>query len=282
MMGNTLFFRAVNTGRPVPFKPPAWVAEFPAESDLPARGHSLIEGGYWWIEVGAPYHPIKDNNQIAHEALRQLLGVWDHIKNRGDHGAGDYGLEFVGFWPYKRECRRILGDFVLTQQHVQNPAHLPDSVAYGAWGIDIHVQGGILNRQEPPYEPPDGNWDELGTTVYGIPLRALYSRNVENLMMAGRPISGSYIAFASSRVLSTGCIVGQAVGVAAALAKKYNTTPRVVVAEHIDECQQIVLRQDGHIPGVVNNDPNDLGARLKWSPVVNPCLNSLNRQLTTN
>lgn len=263
VMGNTLFFRAVDIGRPVPFKLPDWAASFPSESDLTARGHSFIDGGYWWIEVGAPYHPIKDNEEIRHEALRQLLGVWDHIKNRGQHGAENYALEVVGFWPYKRECRRILGDYVLTQDHVQNPKRLDDAVAYGCWGIDIHVQGGILTRDQPPYPPPHAHWETLGSQVYGIPLRALYSRNIENLMMAGRPISGSYVAFASSRVLSTGCIVGQAVGVAASLCKKYNSTPRGVAKEHIKECQQIILRQDGHIPGVVNDDPNDLARQAR-------------------
>lgn len=265
LMGNTLFFRAVDTGKPVPFKRPDWAVSFDTEDDLTSRNHSYIEGGYWWIEVGAPWHPIKDNNAITHEALRQLLGVWDHIKNKGDHGAENYGLEFAGFWPYKRECRRILGDYVMTQQHVQDPQPLPDSVAYGVWGIDIHVQGGILARNERPYPPPglDTEWEARGTITYGIPLRSLYSRNIENLMMAGRPISGSYVAFSSSRVLSTGSIVGQATGIAASLCKKHNATPRQIAKDHARECQQLVLRQGGHIPGVKNEDNADLARRAR-------------------
>jgi len=265
VMGNTLFFRAIDVGRPVPFKRPFWAAEFPTEEDLYQRGHSYIEGGYWWIEVGLPYHPIRDHDQTRHEGLRQLLGVWDHIKNKGDHGAENYGLEFVGFWPYVRECRRLLGEYVLTQQHVQDPKPLPDAVAYGCWGIDIHVPGGILNRKEPPYPPPrrDENWDRLGTMVYPIPLRALYSRNVHNLFMAGRPISCSYVAFASSRVLSTGAIVGEAVGVAAAICKRNGLLPRELVArpELVRRCQQLILKQGGHIPGVENEDDEDLARR---------------------
>ncbi|MPZ18222.1 MAG: FAD-dependent oxidoreductase [Luteitalea sp.] len=287
VMGNTLFFRALDTGRPVPFKRPEWAAELPTEADLTRRGHSFIDGGYWWIEVGAPHHPITDNEEIRHEALRQLLGVWDHIKNKGDHGAENYGLEFVGFWPYKRESRRVIGDFVLTQAHVQDPTPLDDTVAYGCWGIDIHTQGGILTRNVEPYPPPrtDENWETLGTAVYGIPLRALYSRKIQNLMMAGRPISCSYVAFASSRVLSTGSIVGQAVGVAAALCRRHETTPRDVARRHAKECQQIILRQDGHIPGVENEDPADLArqaqvtASSEW-PLVWPEPND-ERELTT-
>lgn len=266
-MGSTLFFRAVDTGRPVHFVRPEWAAEFPTEDDLYKRGHSHVEGGYWWIEVGTPYHQIHDNNAITHEALRQLLGVWDHIKNRGDHGAGNYGLEFVGWWPYKRECRRIMGDYVITQQHIQDPKPLDDAVAYGAWSIDIHTQGGVLARDQIPCPPlrSDEYWDEVSTYPYGIPLRALYSKNVENLMMAGRPISCSYVGFSSSRVLSTGCIVGQAAGVAAAVCTQRGTTPRIVARQHAREVQQLILRQDGHIPGVLNEDSNDLARQAKVS-----------------
>jgi len=146
---------------------------------------------------------------------------------------------------------------------VQDPQPLPDAVAYGCWGIDIHTQGGILARDRIPYPPPrtNENWDERHALVYGIPLRALYSRNVENLMMAGRPISCSYVAFASSRVLSTGSIVGQAAGAAAALCKKYGVLPRNVARDHARECQQILLRQGAHIPGVANKDEHDLARK---------------------
>lgn len=264
VMGSTLFFRAVDTGSPVPFKRPDWAVEFKSEEEFAGRHHSYFEGGYWWIEVGTPYHPIHDNNAVIHEGLRHLLGVWDHIKNQGDHGAENYGLEFVAFWPYKRECRRILGDVVLKQQHLQNPPLNEDDVAYGVWFIDIHTRG-ILDRSQPPFESPfaDENWDAMSTRCYGIPLRALYSRNVGNLMMAGRPISCSYVAFSSTRVLATGSVVGQAVGTAAALCKKHAQPPREVARRYARECQQIILRQDGYIPGVANEDPADLAREAR-------------------
>ncbi|MGD1104781.1 MAG: FAD-dependent oxidoreductase [Terriglobia bacterium] len=265
LMGNTLFFRARDTGRPVQFKRPEWAAEFATEQDLPGRGHGFFEGGYWWIEVGYPLHPIKDNEAIRDEALRQLLGVWDHIKNRCTDDsvrarAQNYALEFVGFWPYKRESRRVLGDYILTEKDVRNPSVHADDLAYGTWGIDIHVPGGIRERHVPPYPPPksEANFKKYGTIPYGIPLRSCYSRNVRNLLVAGRPISASYVAFASSRVLPTGAIVGQGVGAAAALCTKYQCEPRTVGAEHASEMQQLLLRQDASIPGVVNADPNDL------------------------
>lgn len=270
VMGNTLFFRARDAGHSVPFRRPDWAVEFPDDKSLFHRGHSFIDGGYWWIEVGTPYHPIKDNNETRHEALKQVLGVWDHIKNQSckqvDREKADrYGLDFVGFWPYKRASRRIIGDYVMTQKDIQDPGVLPDAVAYGAWHIDVHVSGGILARNEEPYAPPgkEANWQDICTMVYPIPIRSLYSKNVTNLFMAGRPISGSYLAFASSRVLCTGSICGQAVGVVAALAKKYKATPREIARAHAPEAQQMILRGDGHIPGIENTDPKDLARSAK-------------------
>lgn len=270
LMGNTLFFRARDTGHPVPFKKPEWAAEFDSEEDLTARDHGHFECGYWWIEVGTPLHPIRDNEEIRDEALRQLLGVWDHIKNRCTHDdirekAKNYALEFVGFWPYKRESRRILGDYILTEKDVRDPSMHPDDIAYGTWGIDIHIPGGIHERHIPPFPEPrsDENFHKRGTIPYGISLRSCYSRTVHNLLTAGRPISASYVAFASSRVLPTGAIVGQGVGAAAALCTKYRCEPRTIAKVHATELQQLLLRQDASIPGVVNEDASDIARRAQ-------------------
>lgn len=272
LMGNTLFFRARDTGRPATFKRPDWAAEFKTEEELLSRDHGQFQCGYWWIEVGTPLHPIRDNEEIRDEALRQLLGVWDHIKNHCTHDnirekARNYALEFVGFWPYKRESRRILGDYTLTEKDVRDPEIHSDDLAYGSWGIDIHVPGGIQERHVPPYPVPnsDENFHQRGTIPYGIPLRSCYSRNIHNLLTAGRPIGASYVAFASSRVLPTGAIVGQGVGVAAALCAKYKCAPETVVRAHAEEMQQLLLRQDASIPGIENIDPADLARRAKVS-----------------
>lgn len=268
LMGNTLFFRARDTGHSMDFERPEWAAKFETEQDLTDRDHGFIDCGYWWIEVGSPLHPIRNNEEIRDEALRQLLGVWDHIKNRCTvegvrERARNYALEFVGFWPYKRESRRIMGEYTLTEKDVLAPSTHPDDIAYGSWGIDIHVPGGILARHIPPYPPPrtDENFSQRGTIPYGIPLRSCYSRNILNLLTAGRPIGASYVAFASSRVLPTGAIVGQGVGAAAALCTKYACPPRELARNHASELQQLLLRQDASIPGVDNQDPEDLARK---------------------
>ena len=256
-MGSTLFFRARDTGAPVPYEPPTWAAVFPTEDDLRGRNHRQIEGGYWWIEVGLPMHQIRDNEEIKHEALRQLLGVWDHIKNRCERKeqARNYGLDFVSFWPYKREARRMMGDYILTQRDLHDPALQPDAIAFGCWFLDVHKPGGILARQSPNVAPP---WEVRSTIPFGIPLRSCYSKNVRNLMMAGRPISASYVAFSATRVLRTGAIVGQGVGTAAALCRKHGCDPRELASGHAAELRQTLLRQDAFLPGYENEDPGDL------------------------
>ena len=150
-MGSSLFFRARDAGVPVPYKRPEWVPEFATEEDLTGRNHSRFETGYWWLEVGLPHHQIKDNEEIKHEALRQLLGVWDHIKNhcKGKEKARNYGLDFVSFWPYKREARRLVGDYILRQQDTQGPVRACRRDRLRLL-VRRHPQSGRHPRPQPP------------------------------------------------------------------------------------------------------------------------------------
>jgi 2-polyprenyl-6-methoxyphenol hydroxylase-like FAD-dependent oxidoreductase len=255
-MGATMYYRARDVQRPVPFVPPAWAATYASDDDLGStRMHLWIECGHYWQEVGMPYHLIHDNEELRREQLRQVLGVWDHIKNRGDHDAEKYALDWFAWTPYRRDNRRLLGDHVLTQHDVQAATQFDDRVAFGAWPIDMHVPGGILKAPEPTL-----NAELLaeGLNPYSIPLRSLYSRNVENLFVAGRPISCSYVAFASTRILPTGAMTGQAVGAAASICLAHGETPRAIAEKRARDVQQLLLKQDHYIPFVTNEDPGDL------------------------
>ena len=97
--------------------------------------------------------------------------------------------------------------------------------------------------------------------VYGIPLRSLYSRNIENLFMAGRNISASHAAFGSTRVMATCAVMGQAVGTAAALCAAHACTPRELVHDRRVELQQVLLTDDAFIPGVTHADDADRARR---------------------
>ena len=218
-----------------------------------------LDSGYWWIELGGQYDDIiAQGEEIRDELTRCVYGVWDHIKNVGDHGAQNFDLEWVGFIPGYRESRRLEGDYILTERDVRENRVFEDAVAYGGWPMDEHVRGGIMDFDKLPSRI--FNFDGC----YTIPYRCYYSRDVRNLMMSGRDISTSKMAFGSTRVMGTCAVGGQAVGVAAALAVKYGVSPREV-AGHMDELQQTLLKQDCYIPGFVNHDPADLARRARVS-----------------
>ena len=85
-MGNSLLFAVKDLGHPVSFTPPEWAEKYPKNSiTMKLRYHSYSPG-YWWIEVGYPFDTIADNEKIRDELLRHVLGVWDHLKNQGNHG----------------------------------------------------------------------------------------------------------------------------------------------------------------------------------------------------
>jgi len=264
--GSTLMFRSRDAGQPVPFTPPPWAVRYPTKDSLAGRHPRAFEqnlyAGYWWIEIGVPYHIIDDNEAVRDELLRHLMGVWDHIKNHGDYGAENLVLDWIGTVPGKRESRRLEGDYVLRQADLYERAKFPDRVAYGGWFIDVHTMGGILAaaRGQPPEAlcgDPDVS-DQVRVPLYSIPLRCLYSKNIENLWMAGRNISASHVALGSTRLMLTCALMGQAVGTAAALCLRHKATPRQVATKRIDALQQQLLKDDCYIPEVSNRDPSDL------------------------
>ena len=137
-MGMSLLIQARETDRPQTFTPPAWAHTYPHDDDLPHRGHELLKTNYWWIEVGGEQHSIHDTEELRDELLQIAFGVWDHIKNRGEHGAENWVLDWVGFLPGKRESRRFLGDVVLTQTDLEAGRRFPDDIAYGGHDLDDH------------------------------------------------------------------------------------------------------------------------------------------------
>ncbi|MDD4367382.1 MAG: FAD-dependent oxidoreductase [Oscillospiraceae bacterium] len=252
-MGSSLLFKAKNLAHPVPFICPSWAYHF-TEDELKNRGHSELTSGYWWIELGGQTeHIIRDAEAIRDELLKTLFGVWDHIKNSGQHPeSANLDLEWVGFLPGKRESRRLLGDYVLTEADCLAGRRFPDAVAYGGWPMDVHVVSGFSSRDQEPtvyLDLPD---------VYTIPFRCLYSQNVRNLFIAGRAISATHLAFASARVMGTCAVVGQAAGTAAALCIKQASDPGAMPEAAIRQLQQQLLKDDAYIPGLTNQDPLDL------------------------
>ena len=254
-MGMSCLIQARETDRPQTFIPPPWANTYPSDEDLPYRGHSLPGSNFWWIELGGEGDSIHDTEVIRDELLKVAFGVWDHIKNQGDHGADNWVLEWVGFLPGKRESRRYVGDHILTQNDVRAEGRFEDLVAYAGWSMDDHHPGGMRWPGKPTIFHP-------APSPFGIAYRCLYSRNIENLFCAGRNISATHAAMSSTRVMATCAILGQAVGTAAAIATHDNLTPRGVYENKMTALKQTLMEDDCYLPWNVREVP-PLTARAK-------------------
>ena len=254
-MGMSCLIQARKYDVPKSFIPPVWARIINDDSEMPHRQHSFKEmdrekrgGNFWFLELGGSRDTIHDTERIRDELLALAFGIWDHVKNRGDHGAENWALDWVGFLPGKRESRRYAGDYILTQRDVVVDREFPDSVAYGGWPMDDHVPSGF-DSLEPPTIFHDA------ASPYSIPYRSLYSKNIDNLFFAGRNISVSHMALCSTRVMGTCAILGQAIGTAAACALRTKCqTPREVLS-HIKRLQQELLEDDCFLPGIKREIP---------------------------
>lgn len=265
-LGSTLLFTASKHDRPMPFVAPSWVRHF-SEDDLKFREHaspgidSGLEYGYWWVEWGGQIDTIKDNALIRDELLAIMLGVWDHIKNGGDHGAENWALNWFGFLPGKRESRRFVGQHILNEGDILESRSFSSAIAYGGWPLDLHPVHGVDAVEEQPAQAGHAPY------LYDIPLECCVSQTISNLMFAGRNISATHVAFGSTRVMATCAVVGQGVGTAAAFAARHKREPAQLAGDSasMNAIQQQLLRDDCFLIGVPNLDENDLAREAQVS-----------------
>ena len=241
-MGMSCLIQTRETDHPVTYIPPKWARVFKSADELPNR-HIGFKGlnNFWWIELGGEDDSIHDTETLRDRLLPIAFGVWDHIKNRGNYGADNWELEWVGFLPGKRESRRYIGAHILTQNEVRAEGRFDDLIAYGGWTMDDHNPGGFDYPGKPTIFHP-------APSPYGIPYRCLYSRNIANLMFAGRNVSVTHAAMSSTRVMFTCATLGQAAGTAAAIAIREKCTPAGVYENHITELRQTLADDDSYLP----------------------------------
>ncbi|MDR6550786.1 FAD-dependent oxidoreductase [Paenibacillus qinlingensis] len=265
-MGNSIHFKAKDMGRPVPFKAPDWAVKYDDASFFYKQGRTPydVRGGYWWLEIGIPWHTIYDTENIRHELTRHTLGVWDWIKNKDPETmelAANYAIDWIGQVPGKRESRRIIGDYFMTEHDILNRKVFEDEIAFGGWFIDLHTPGGLLAPTSEPNSAAgyQGDYDVKSYCgPYGVPLSICIAKDMNNLMMAGRNVSVTHAALGTVRVMGTTALMGQAVGTAAGLAVSKNVTIRTISNEHIHELKQTLVKDGCFLPNNRNEDELDL------------------------
>jgi hypothetical protein len=239
-MGMSNMWAWTNSDQPQSFPETPWalpleMADFPYPRDF---------HGQWFWESGFDKDPLADAEGIRDWNLRAVFGAFNAMKNRG--GAADHAnamLTWVAYIGGPRESRRILGDVVLSQDDIVAKREFPDGCVPSTWSIDLHYP-----KEEYAKKFPDNPFISIAvhdrrvdrSMGYPVPYRCFYSKDVENLFMAGRCISVTHEALGTVRVMKTCGMMGEVVGKAATVAVKHGTTPRGVFENHWAEMDELL------------------------------------------
>ena len=254
-MGRCNLWNVKETDEPVTFPSCSWALDlsnkpFPGRGDIPGSygimGIRALGGWYW--ESGFDHDPIKNREYIRDWNFRAMYGAWDCLKNV-DKQYPNYKLNWAAYISGPRESRRLLGPVVLSKEDLMNQRQWEDGCIITGWDMDLHLphpdykqgfEGDAFISQDYHTKYPMPHW---------LPYRILYSRNINNLFMAGRDVSVTHEALGSARVMRTGGLMGEVVGLASALCKKHNTDPHGVYENHLAEFKKLLSRG-------VNTTPN--------------------------
>jgi hypothetical protein len=208
--------------------------------------------GQWLWESGFDRDPITDVEWMRDLNLRAMYGAWDALKNI-EKLYPNHKLSWAAYVAGKRESRRLLGDVVLTVDDFRTNSAFADGFFPCSWGIDLH-------SPHPAFKQGHKGAEFIATYTHGegysykspywAPYRCLYSRNINNLFMAGRDISVTHEALGPVRVMRTCGTMGEVVGMAAALCKKFDCTPRAVYEKHLEALKESVKQGAGKVATV--------------------------------
>lgn len=243
-MGMSCLFQAREGDGESVYKAPPWAEKIGCDQ-LAHRMPDLsdVRENYWYLELGGDADSIADTEALRWELQGLAYGLWDFLKNDTSHAQkhAHWEADWVCALPGKRESRRYVGPYMLTELDIESARNFEDIVAYGGWPMDDHHPGGFRAKEPPNVFHP-------APSPYAIPYRCLYSHNIANLFFAGRNISVTHAALSSTRVMATCALCGQAVGTAAALAIRQGGGPREV---EVTQLQQQLMQDDCFLPGRV-------------------------------
>ena len=197
--------------------------------------------GEWTWETGMNFDQIYDFERIRDYGLMVVYSNWSFLKNTSSVKE-DYlnrRLEWVAYIAGKRESRRLLGDHILTENDIRDYVIYPDASAPTTWSIDLHYPD-PENTKHFPGQEFKSIAEFIPIHPYPIPYRCFYSRNIDNLFMAGRNISVTHVALGTVRVMRTTGMMGEVVGMAASVGNRHQTTPRGVYQDHLEELKTLM------------------------------------------
>lgn len=262
-MGSSVQWYSRDTGAPSDFP------EFNYGMDFTDASCEKVTMGEWTWETGMNFDQIRDFERIRDYGLLVVYANWSHLKNRLADNAKfrNRELAWVAYVSGKRESRRLLGDVILTENELANYKVLEDGTAATTWTIDLHYPDPANTRNFPGREFKSIA-KHRPIYPYPVPYRCLYSRNTDNLFMAGRNISVTHVALGTIRVMRTTGMLGEVVGLAADICRRHRVQPRAVYERHLDELKEL-MRQGAGRQGLPNNQRYNEGGTLGNPPNVN-------------
>lgn len=236
-MGMSNMWSAKDTGEKVDWPETPWALPL-GKGDYPSlhgsRGpYEKFKKAEWFWEGGYDKHPIDDLEEIRDWNLRANFGAFTHIKKSEPNTQ----LKWMAFVGGNRESRRLEGDVILTGDDISARKEFPDASVPTTWSIDLHYPKKEFMKgvaKENPFisiAVHDRKVDRKNG--YNIPYRCFYSKNIENLFMAGRCVSVDRRALGTTRVMRTCGMMGEVVGKAAWIATTQDTTPRGVYQNYL-------------------------------------------------
>jgi len=240
-LGTSVMWYSVENDEPVSFPECPWAIQF---TEKTCQNAAM---GNWDWETGLHRDTITDAEHIRDHMLRAIYGNWAFQKNQSTDKEkyARRKLAWVAYIGGKRESRRLLGDVILQQQDIQQNKEFPDAFVPTTWSIDLHYPQ--PKNAEQFDEPFRAIAEQKPIKPYPIPYRCFYSRNIENLFMTGRDISVTHVALGTVRVMRTCGMMGELIGMAASLCKKYNTSPRGVYQHHLADLKELAQRGVGKL-----------------------------------
>lgn len=221
-----------------------WALDLTMEDFPYPRDHH----GQWFWESGFDKDAIGDAEGVRDHNLRAVYGAFNAMKNRdGAEQHKNAILTWVAYVGGPRESRRLMGDVVLTQDDIVNKREFPDGCVPSTWSIDLHYP-----KEQYSQKFPDNPFISIAVHDrridrqygYPVPYRCFYSRNIDNLFMAGRDISVTHQALGTTRVMKTCGMMGEVVGRAASICRIHDCDPRGVYEDHLNELIELM-----HLPG---------------------------------
>jgi hypothetical protein len=170
-----------------------------------------------------------------------VFSNWSFLKNRSKDKT-EYAksrLDWVAYVAGKRESYRLVGDLLLTEQDLIQDKIYPDGTACSTWTIDLHYPD-PKNTKNFPGNEFKSICKHIPIYPYPIPYRCFYSKNIDNLFMAGRNISVTHVALGTIRVMRTTGMMGEVVGMAASVCAQNSCEPRDVYTKHLDQLKELM------------------------------------------